>query len=132
MDFVDKIKNLSDPDLFKKARIHRNSNVFLVILWIILFLTLFIDSKLEKCIPTIYSNGDIGCSYTVPSMIIGFIVAIIFFPSTIEGINGLKLSKVAEEKLKEKNFTLLKITSYILLLPALMLVVLFFVNMIKS
>ena len=116
MDFVEKINKLSEQELLNKTRIHRNSNIFLLVLWLAVML-MFYFSPIETCEFNNEGASLHGCGMPLVAgiaLIIGFII---FFASAIEGINGIKLFKVAKTKLQNK-FTLLGISSYLLVIPS--------------
>jgi hypothetical protein len=118
-------KNLSDEQLIKKVKIHRNSNTFLIFLWLLTIL-IFKDGSFyfpNECTENFgFGPSGHGC-VTEASVIAAFFMLILFLFSITEGILGIILSKNANNKTLSKDIKILKITSYVLLIPLFLLII---------
>ncbi len=114
-----RISNYENDELFVKIRNYQITNIALIVSFI---LSRYINRVLHagSCIPHKFTlNSIVACGTTLSFIVqgLGFIFLIILM---IKGINGIKLSKTAKERFPEMNFLLLKMTSYLLMIPLIL------------
>lgn len=113
--YIDKLKKLPETELLKKARIYRNSNIFLVILWVGIFISLKVLSiyhPMQPC-PDDGPSGH-GCGIDQEYLAPIFVWVLIYIPSLFEGMAGIKIAEVVKSRFPQRKIMLLKITSYAL------------------
>lgn len=115
------MQEMNDLELTKKVKIYRNSHLFLILVWIIIFAIFYFTPP-----PTCENNNEgpslHGCGTTLSVAIAGIIALTIFIPSIISGLRGIELLKILKKR-QQKSLGLIQITSYLLLIPLSLLIV---------